>query len=117
MEAVNRQAYVRTAYRPGMASSLADRVREARRSAQLSQAALAKKVGVSQPTIADIESGKIKETAHIVKIALATRHSAYWLETNKGPKKMGVLEALALSQEEETAAAAFLEGFRKARSR
>lgn len=114
MLAVNRHNYNALAYLAAMAS-LGDRVREARRGAKLSQEELARRVGIKQPTIAAIESGDIKETAHIVKIALATGYSAYWLENGKGAKKLGFQEALALSEDEQRAAAAFIQQWRQAK--
>lgn len=84
--AVNRQGYYSLPYRPGMTRG--ERFREAR--GKMSQADLARKAGVSQPTIHAAETGG--GTEHIVKIALATGYSPVWLENGRGPKKMGIVE-------------------------
>lgn len=76
----------------------------------MSQVELAKRCKVSQPTIAAAEAGG--GTEHIVKIAMATGYSAYWLETGKGPKLMSPLEALHLSDDEARAAAAYVQMLR-----
>lgn len=108
---VNRHNYTGSHYARGMAT-LGDRVREARRAARLSQAKLAQKVGIKQPTIAAIESGEIKETAHIVKIAIATGYSAYWLENERGAKRRTPLDTEALTPDELRAVVAFLQAYR-----
>lgn len=51
--------------------SIGDKIREAREAAGLSQAALAHAAGITQPTIAQLESGDSKTTKHIFKIARA----------------------------------------------
>ncbi len=111
---VNRHGYTLSEYSLGMASR-GDRLREARLSNQLSQAELARRIKVSQPTIAAAEAGG--GTEHIVKIALETGYSAYWLETGKGPKRMGRLEALHLSDDEQAAAAAYIAVLRNTKGR
>lgn len=95
-------------------STLGDRVKEARQGARLSQGALAARIGVKQSSISELERGDSRETAHIVKIALATRFSAYWLETGKGPKKQSELEAvfLSLPENEQRATLAFIKTLR-----
>jgi len=59
--------------------TLANRLREARAKAGLSQAKLAKLAGVSQSTIANIESGIRFEPQKAVQIARALGVSAEWL--------------------------------------
>lgn len=54
---------------------LAENIKRFRERAKLSQAALAKGVGVSQPTIAQLETGENKTTKHIFKIARELRIS------------------------------------------
>lgn len=62
-----------------MSSSLGTRVRRAREAAGLSQQELARAVGIKQPSIQAIESGRAKGSKHLVAIARATGASADWL--------------------------------------
>lgn len=64
-------------------SEIKDRLREARRNKGLSQAGLSKLLGVSQASIAAIESGRNKRPTNLVSIAKALEVSPYWLETGK----------------------------------
>lgn len=64
-------------------SEIKDRLREARRNKDLSQAELSKLLGVSQAAIAAIESGRNKRPTNLVAIAKALDVSPYWLETGK----------------------------------
>ena len=59
---------------------LKDRVREARKKKGLSQARLAELVGVSQPTIMHIESGRNQSSTKIIDIARALGVSPEWLQ-------------------------------------
>ncbi|UQS92496.1 helix-turn-helix domain-containing protein [Pseudomonas chlororaphis subsp. piscium] len=62
-----------------------DRLKAARRHAKLNQAELAAKAGITQTSISDLERGKSKATAHVVKIADACGVSAKWLSDEIGP--------------------------------
>lgn len=62
-----------------------DRLKAARRYADLRQGELAEKAGLTQTSISDLERGKSKATAHVVKIADACGVSAIWLSDNVGP--------------------------------
>ena len=64
-------------------SEIKDRLREARRNKDLSQAELSKLLGVSQAAIAAIESGRNKRPTNLASIAKALDVSPYWLETGK----------------------------------
>ncbi len=64
-------------------SEIKDRLREARRNKDLSQAELSKLLGVSQAAIAAIESGRNRRPTNLVAIAKALDVSPYWLETGK----------------------------------
>jgi SOS-response transcriptional repressor LexA len=68
-----------------MANTFGDRVRERREAHEMSQEQLAKASGVSQSTIAQIESGRNKGTKHILKLATAIGVRPEWLETGRGP--------------------------------
>ena len=86
----------RAATLPGM-KTLGDRVKWAREYAKLTQPELCKKVGMSQSRLWALENAPTpKGPTFIVKIALACRVSAYWLETGKGAREMGALEATIL---------------------
>lgn len=62
-----------------MTGDMGKRIKKAREAEKLNQAQLARRVGVTQPTISDLETGEAKSTKHIVKIALALRRRPQWL--------------------------------------
>lgn len=64
--------------------TLAERIRRARKHAKLTQDALAKRVGISQPTLSDLERGEIAGTSYIVPLARATGVHAAWLAEERG---------------------------------
>ena len=61
-----------------------DRLKAARKRANLTQSQLAEAVGISQTSITDLERGKSQSTAFCVQIAKACRVSAMWLATGEG---------------------------------
>jgi len=67
--------------------SIGERVREARKEAKLSQKDLAAKVGISQPTLSELERGDSRGTTSIATMAAALGVNALWLETGRGPKR------------------------------
>jgi transcriptional regulator with XRE-family HTH domain len=68
------------------AASLGTRVRAAREAAGLSQQELALAVGIKQPSVQAIESGRAKGTKHIVAIAQVTGRSPEWLAMGEEPR-------------------------------
>lgn len=77
------QAY-KLPYRfPGM-DTLAERIKAARKHAQLTQRSLAEKVGVEQPVISQLETGKNLRSVHLTKIAQVCRVSPLWLAEGVG---------------------------------
>ncbi|MBN7822315.1 XRE family transcriptional regulator [Bowmanella yangjiangensis] len=64
--------------------SLADRIKAARKHADLTQKDLAAKAGVSQPVISQLEKGENLQSVHLVKIASACNVRAEWLATGQG---------------------------------
>lgn len=72
-----------------MVNNLASRITQARKDAGLSKSELARRVGVSNPTVTDWESGKIKELKgqNLSKLAQILNLSPDWLATGKGPRE------------------------------
>lgn len=68
-----------------MTTTLAERLKEARAHARLSQPELEAKSGVSQKTISKIERGDQKSTTKIVQLASACGVRPEWLGTGEGP--------------------------------
>lgn len=68
-------------------TAIGERLKEVRKERRMSQAELARKVGLRQASISDLESGKTRGTASIAKIASALNVSAMWLETGRGDKE------------------------------
>ncbi|WP_042297141.1 XRE family transcriptional regulator [Paraburkholderia bannensis] len=68
--------------------TLAERLKSCREDAGLSQTALAKRAGVSQSTVANIESGRNQGSKHLVQIAEALAIRVEWLNSGKGPKSV-----------------------------
>lgn len=89
--------------------TFADRVRMTRTEQGMSQAELAKASGISQSTIAQIESGRNKGTTKIVDLARALGVNPYWLLQKKGPKNGLYLPVLAKTDEEAAEQIAALE--------
>lgn len=67
--------------------SFSDRLKETRGVKGLSQQALAELSGVSQSTIANIESGRNLGSKNLIQIAKALDTNAEWLLTGKGPQE------------------------------
>lgn len=65
--------------------TLANRIKSARLHAHLTQKALALKVGVEQPVISQLETGKNLQSAHLTKIAHICGVNAIWLSDGIGP--------------------------------
>lgn len=62
-----------------------DRLKQARKQAGLNQAELAKRIGVQQTSISDLERGKSKSTSFATQIAHELGVSPLWLAAGKGP--------------------------------
>lgn len=63
--------------------SIGDRIREARTAKGMSQAELAKKIGLSQGTIGHIEAGRNEGSRHLALIAAALGVRAEYLQTGR----------------------------------
>lgn len=64
--------------------TLGERLRFARKRAGMTQAQLARLVGIKQPSIAQIESGETKGTVNAASLASALNVRALWLEKGTG---------------------------------
>lgn len=64
--------------------NLGDRLKQARKHAKLSQAALADKTGVTQQTISNIEQGIQDKSTDIVQFAIACGVRPEWLAIGQG---------------------------------
>lgn len=60
------------------------RIKQLRKSLGLTQKQLADKVGIKQPTVADLENGHSAGSAFLASIANVLNVNALWLETGKG---------------------------------
>ena len=69
----------------GSGSTLAERIKAARKYASLTQKQLADAAKVEQPLISQLETGKTLKTAYLTHIAKACRVSAQWLATGEAP--------------------------------
>lgn len=65
----------------GLAMSVGIRVREARKKAGLTQKELADKIGVTQPTLSELERGESASSTHLISIAKECGVAAEWLQT------------------------------------
>ena len=72
-------------------NSIAERLKQAREAAGMTQPALAEKAGVSQGTIGNIESGLRKRPRELLSIAAALGVNPSWLDTGKGRMRMSVV--------------------------
>lgn len=82
------------------ATTLSERMKLARAHARLTQAQLAKKTGISQPTISDLERGEQTKSAYTTQIAHACRVSPLWLATGRGDMDATEEEEMPLSDDE-----------------
>lgn len=64
---------------------LDERLRKARKQANLTQVQLAERSGVTQQMISKLETGRSKETADLVALAVACGVRAEWLAHEAGP--------------------------------
>lgn len=67
-----------------MVMELKDRLRLARKQAKKSQKELAEQVGVTQPTLSQLESGLITSSTRLPEISRLLGVDLYWLQTGKG---------------------------------
>lgn len=86
------QGHKRT-YRFARMSTLKDRMKQARKFAQLTQKQLAERVGVSQPVISQLESGENLQSVHLLKIAEVCGVDPLWLSSGEGDGPAEAIES------------------------
>jgi transcriptional regulator with XRE-family HTH domain len=64
--------------------SIGSRIREARKSANMTQQQLADKSGLKQAALSELETGESAGSKYLASIAAALGVSALWLETGRG---------------------------------
>jgi phage repressor protein C with HTH and peptisase S24 domain len=82
--------------RNNIGMSIGERIKQARKAAKMSQEVLAKRTGLSQSTLSDLETGKSAGTTYVATLAASLGVSALWLETGKGQMAPGAFERLPL---------------------
>lgn len=70
-------------------TTLADRLKTERERLEMTQVDLARKSGVSQGTIGNLEAGLRKSARNLAQIAAALGVSALWLAEGRGPRLLG----------------------------
>ena len=70
--------------------SIGTRIREARKSANMTQQQLASKSGIKQAALSELETGESAGSKYLASIASALGVSALWLETGRGPRSSGI---------------------------
>lgn len=78
--------------------SIGKRVRQARNKAGLNQPELANLIGVKQPTISDLETGKSFSSAYLVQIAKQCNVNPEWLATGNGSVEQDYDELTAIQE-------------------
>jgi SOS-response transcriptional repressor LexA len=73
-------------------TTLAERMKFARKHANLTQKTLAVKAGVEQPVISQLETGKNQQSAHLAKFAHLCGVNVIWLSDGIGPMEAGATE-------------------------
>lgn len=64
--------------------TIGDRVRRARKHAGINQRELAKAIGITQPSLSELERGESRSSAYLIQIASVCRVDATWLATGNG---------------------------------
>ena len=91
--------------------SIGLRVKQARKAAQMTQVELARRSGLKQSTISDLEVGKSQGTTFVASLAAAMGVSPLWLETGRG----NMVPTLAQSSDPTESDNPFLEDSRSIR--
>jgi transcriptional regulator with XRE-family HTH domain len=68
-------------------NKLGSRIRAARKDAGMTQVELARKAGITQPTLSDLENGHSDSTSSLIDLAIALGVRPEWLATGKGDRE------------------------------
>jgi transcriptional regulator with XRE-family HTH domain len=79
-------------------ASIGDRVKQVRLERGMRQGELARRVGISQATLSQLESNGSHSTAYVAKLAAVLGVSALWLSDGKGDRQNGLLTVEEASQ-------------------
>ncbi|WP_367576079.1 helix-turn-helix domain-containing protein [Noviherbaspirillum album] len=71
-------------------ASIGDRIKQVRLQRGMRQGELARRVGVSQATLSQLESNGSQSTKVVAKLAAVLGVSAYWLSEGRGDPQTGV---------------------------
>lgn len=67
-------------------TSVGDRTKQVRKELSLTQAVVARRTGISQAALSELENGESKGTKEIAKLAAVLGVSPIWLSDGKGDK-------------------------------
>lgn len=67
-----------------------ERLRFSRKAARMTQGVLARKAGMSQPTISELENDAYPSSSFTAQLADALRVSALWLAEGRGPMRISL---------------------------
>ncbi|WP_175224349.1 helix-turn-helix domain-containing protein [Achromobacter ruhlandii] len=73
-------------------TTLGQRLKAARRDAKLTQAQVAKKVGMSQSALSELESDAYPTSSYTPRLAHLYRVHARWLADGEGPREIGAVQ-------------------------
>ncbi|MDW0357691.1 XRE family transcriptional regulator [Halomonas venusta] len=79
--------------------TIGDRVKRARKHAGLNQRDLAKAIGITQPSLSELERGESRSSAYLIQIASACGVNASWLATGEGEMLPQPLQSLLKTTE------------------
>ena len=68
--------------------TLGQRIKDARRAARMSQGALAKRVGMSQANLSELENDHYPSSTFVPRMAQELRVSSLWLADGRGPREV-----------------------------
>lgn len=78
---------------------LKDRIKQARKFAKLSQKELANKIGITQPSLSELETGRSQSTSFIASIARVCGVDAFWLESGQGSMTSPITQKHVISEQ------------------
>lgn len=75
-------------------STFGERLQEARKESGLTQKAVAKRIGMSQPVLSELENNEYSVSGFTVQLAHLYKVSARWLAEGLGPKELPSSETM-----------------------